>query len=160
MSSLTMLSKKGCKKVQTQVEKYFTSACNEYNEIWLPIDKAKYGEKFEEETAIELYAKALAKTDANKRLIKEIDKGIERLTEYKRNYDEMFTEKGESPDLLTQHTYRINVELLNFMLLAKDELLNMNDDYEILKEHCYEQFDDFTKRTVEMCVKAIQDGVL
>ena len=46
------------------------------------------------------------------------------------------------------------------MLLAKDELLNMNDDYAILKEHCYEQFDDFTKRTVEMCVKAIQDGVL
>ena len=78
MSSLTMLSREGCKKIQVQVEKHFTSACNEYNEIWMDIDKAKVGERFEEDNAIELYAKALSKAESNSRFIKDLDKCIER----------------------------------------------------------------------------------
>ena len=160
MSSLTMLSREGCKKIQVQVEKHFTSACNEYNEIWMDIDKAKVGERFEEDNAIELYAKALSKAESNSRFIKDLDKCIERLTEYRRTYDEIFTEKGETPDLRTQYIYRKNMELLAFIKLVKDEVLDINDDYDILREHCYEQFDDFTRRTIEMCIKAIQNGNL
>ena len=56
---VTLLKRKGCAKIERQVNVYFTDLCNSYNRIWMDIDRAKVGKSpTDYRQCIELYGSA------------------------------------------------------------------------------------------------------
>ena len=94
---VTLLKRKGCAKIERQVNIYFTDLCNSYNKIWMDIDRAKVGKSpTDYRQCIELYGSAIAKIDKSKQLIKALQEAINNMGEYIKQYDAIYNDENIS----------------------------------------------------------------
>lgn len=158
---VTLLKRKGCAKIERQVNIYFTDLCNSYNRIWMDIDRAKVGKSpTDYRQCIELYGSAIAKIDKSKQLIKVLQDAINRLGSYIDQYEATYNEENAEeyiPPFNLYLLYKRNKETLNYIKLMKDEVNSMLYDFEIVKEVCWDGFDDFTRNTLIKCVQSVRN---
>jgi hypothetical protein len=158
---VTLLKRKGCAKIERQVNIYFTDLCNSYNKIWMDIDRAKVGKSPNDyRQCIELYGSAIAKIDKSKKLIKALQEAIDSMDKYIKQYDAIYNNENAEeyvPPFDLYLLYKKNVETLNYMKLMKDEVNSMLYDFELVKEVCWNGFDDFTRDTLTKCVRSVRN---
>jgi hypothetical protein len=158
---VTLLKRKGCAKIERQVNIYFTDLCNSYNRIWMDIDRAKVGKSpTDYRQCIELYGSAIAKIDKSKQLIKALQDAINHLGSYIDQYEAIYNEENAEeyiPPINLYLLYKRNKETLNYIKLMKDEVNSMLYDFEIVKEVCWNGFDDFTRDTLTKCVRSVRN---
>jgi hypothetical protein len=158
---VTLLKRKGCAKIERQVNVYFTDLCNSYNRIWMDIDRAKVGKSpTDYKQCIELYGSVIAKIDKSKQLIKALQKAINHLGSYIDQYEAIYNEENAEeyiPPFNLYLLYKRNKETLNYIKLMKDEVDSMLYDFEIVKEVCWNGFDDFTRDTLTKCVQSVRN---
>jgi hypothetical protein len=158
---VTLLKRKGCAKIERQVNIYFTDLCNSYNRIWMDIDRAKVGKSpTDYKQCIELYGSVIAKIDKSKQLIKALQKAINHLGSYIDQYEAVYNEENAEeyvPPINLYLLYKRNKETLNYIKLMKDEVDSMLYDFEIVKEVCWNGFDDFTRDTLTKCVRSVRN---
>lgn len=158
---VTLLKRKGCAKIERQVNIYFTDLCNSYNRIWMDIDRAKVGKSpTDYRQCIELYGSAIAKIDKSKQLIKVLQDAINRLGSYIDQYEAIYNEENAEeyiPPFNLCLLYKRNKETLNYIKLMKDEVNSMLYDFELVKEVCWDGFDDFTRNTLIKCVQSVRN---
>ena len=158
---VTLLKRKGCTKIERQVNIYFTDLCNSYNRIWMDIDRAKVGKSpTDYKQCIELYGSAIAKIDKSKQLIKALQDAINHLGSYIDQYETIYNEENAEeyiPPFNLYLLYKRNKETLNYIKLMKDEVNSMLYDFEIVKEVCWNGFDDFTRDTLTKCVQTVRN---
>ena len=127
----------------------------------MDIDRAKVGKSpTDYKQCIELYGSAIAKIDKSKQLIKALQEAINHLGSYIDQYETIYNEENAEeyiPPLDLYLLYKRNKETLNYIKLMKDEVNSMLYDFEIVKEVCWNGFDDFTRNTLTKCVQSVRN---
>ena len=109
---------------------------------------------------IELYGSAIAKIDKSKQLIKALQEAINHLGSYIDQYETIYNEENAEeyiPPFNLYLLYKRNKETLNYIKLMKDEVNSMLYDFELVKEVCWNGFDDFTRNTLTKCVQSVRN---
>jgi hypothetical protein len=127
----------------------------------MDIDRAKVGKSpTDYRQCIELYGSAIAKIDKSKQLIKALQEAINHLGSYIDQYETIYNEENAEeyiPPFNLYLLYKRNKETLNYIKLMKDEVNSMLYDFEIVKEVCWNGFDDFTRDTLTKCVQSVRN---
>lgn len=134
----TLVTKKGVKRLERQVNARFKTICKEYNTICDLVDLAKSGEY--DFSRLPLVARARLRLDVKHKLAfvnffnDNLDVLIEGFKEKVEGYDSEFSDmKDRLPTYATLRRYKANTVFYNYLLGMKEEVVALINDYKVLE---------------------------
>lgn len=134
----TLVTKKGVKRLERQVNARFKTICKEYNEVYKLVDLAKSGEY--DFSTLPLVFRARVRLDMKHKLAfvdffnDNLDVLIEGFKEKVEGYESEFSDVKDSlPTYATLKRYKANTVFYNYLLGMKEEVETLINDYKVLE---------------------------